>query len=216
MTRDKLIAGGMFAIGALVLVGVYFETLPSDEPQPQPQPEVALEESADQPGPYLDIVVEGEGASGTITIDLMQQLAPEHVERVMTLARQGLYDDVVFHRVIEGFMAQSGDVEFGKIGGDLQMAGRGGSDLPDLPAEFSDLPFSRGILGMARAQSPDSANSQFFIMFAPAPSLDGQYTVLGEVIEGMEVVDAIKRGEGSNGAVLGQPDRMARVTVRSN
>ncbi|NQZ72574.1 MAG: peptidylprolyl isomerase, partial [Dinoroseobacter sp.] len=98
----------MFAIGALVLVGVYFATLPSDEPQPQPQPqsqpEATLEEGGDQPGPYLDIVVEGEGANGTITIDLMQQLAPGHVERVMTLAQQGLYDDVVFHRVIEGFM----------------------------------------------------------------------------------------------------------------
>ena len=220
MTRDKLIAGGMFAIGALVLVGVYFATLPSDEPQPQPQPqpqpEATLEEGGDQPGPYLDIVVEGEGANGTITIDLMQQLAPGHVERVMTLAQEGLYDDVVFHRVIEGFMAQTGDVEFGKLGGDLGMAGRGGSDLPDLLAEFSDEPFARGILGMARAQSPDSANSQFFVMFAPAPSLDGQYTVLGEVTEGMDVVDAIKRGDGPNGAVLGQPDRMVSVTVRTN
>ena len=218
MIRDKLIAWGMFAIGALVLVGVYFATLPSDEPQPQPQPqpEATLEESGDLPGPYLDIVVEGEGANGTITIDLMQQLAPGHVERVMTLAQQGLYDDVVFHRVIEGFMAQTGDVEFGKMGGDMRMAGRGGSDLPDLPAEFSDEPFARGILGMARAQSPDSANSQFFIMFAPAPSLDGQYTVLGAVTEGMDVVDAIKRGDGPNGAVLGLPDRMVSVTVRTN
>ena len=153
---------------------------------------------------------------GTVTIELLPDIAPLHSERMKELARAGKYDNVCFHRVIEGFMAQTGDVEFGKLGGDLGMAGRGGSDLPNLPAEFSDEPFARGILGMARAQSPDSANSQFFIMFAPAPSLDGQYTVLGEVTEGMDVVDAIKRGDGPNGAVLGQPDRMVSVTVRTN
>ncbi len=212
MNRDKLIAWGMFALGALVLVAVYFSTLPADDPAPEAVSTEAV--GPDQPGPYLSIEIAGEGANGTVVIDLKEQLAPAHVERIVTLARDGAYDDVVFHRVIEGFMAQTGDVNFGKFGADLRMAGRGGSDLPDLPAEFSDEPFERGIVGMARAQDPDSANSQFFIMFAPGRSLDGKYTVLGEVVEGMDVVDAIKRGEGANGAVLGQPDRMVRVTVR--
>ncbi len=160
----------------------------------------------------LEIRVEGE-ANGTVTVDLFEDVVPKHVERITTLARQGAYDGVVFHRVIEGFMAQTGDVEFGHIGGDLRMAGRGGSDLPDLAAEFSDLPFERGTVGMARSQSPDSANSQFFIMFAPAPHLNGQYTVVGEVTDGMAVIDAIKRGQGRNGAVIGQPDIMQKVTV---
>ena len=110
-------------------------------------------------------------------------------------------------------MAQTGDVEFGKMGGDMRMAGRGGSDQPDLPAEFSDKPFDRGIVGMARSQNPDSANSQFFIMFAPGHFLNGQYTVVGEVVSGMDVVDAIKRGKGPNGAVIGEPDVMTRLTV---
>lgn len=160
----------------------------------------------------LEIRIEGE-ANGTVTVDLFEDVAPGHVERIATLARQGAYDGVVFHRVIEGFMAQTGDVEFGHIGDDLRMAGRGGSNLPDLPAEFSDRPFRRGTVGMARSQNPDSANSQFFIMFAPAPHLNGQYTVVGEVTSGMDVVDAIKRGEGRNGAVIGRPDVMKKVTV---
>ena len=160
----------------------------------------------------LEIEVSGE-AQGTITIDLLEDVAPLHAERIATLARAGAYDGVVFHRVIDGFMAQTGDVQFGKAGGDMGMAGRGGSDLPDLPAEFSDIPFERGVVGMARAQDPDSANSQFFIMFEPGPFLNGQYTVVGRVTEGMEVVDAIKRGEGRNGAVIGQPDVMEEVTV---
>ncbi|SMC42907.1 peptidylprolyl isomerase [Primorskyibacter flagellatus] len=153
------------------------------------------------------------GTSGTITIDLFEDVAPKHVDRITTLAEQGAYDGIVFHRVIDGFMAQTGDVEFGKLGGDMGMAGRGGSDLPDLPAEFSDRPFERGVVGMARSQSPNSANSQFFIMFAPGDFLNGQYTVVGKVTDGMDVVDAIKRGEGPNGAVIGEPDRMAKVTV---
>jgi peptidylprolyl isomerase len=160
----------------------------------------------------LEIEVAGE-AEGTIVIDLLDEVAPRHVERIATLAEEGAYDGVVFHRVIEGFMAQTGDVEFGRAGGDMSMAGRGGSDLPDLPAEFSDIPFERGVVGMARARNPDSANSQFFIMFEPGPFLDGQYTVVGRVVEGMDVVDAIKRGAGQNGAVIGQPDVMERVTV---
>ena len=161
----------------------------------------------------LQIDVEGEGANGTITIDLFEDVAPGHVEQITALARDGKYDDVVFHRVIEGFMAQTGDVEYGKLGGDMRRAGTGASDRPDLTAEFSDVPYERGVVGMARASDPNSANSQFFIMFAPAPSLNGQYTVIGEVTDGMDVVDAIKRGTGPNGAVIGQPDIMKKVTV---
>ncbi|SFQ19127.1 peptidylprolyl isomerase [Roseivivax halotolerans] len=161
----------------------------------------------------LALDIEGEGANGTVTIDLFEDVAPQHAERIATLAEEGAYDDVVFHRVIEGFMAQTGDVEFGKMGGDMRMAGRGGSDMPDLEAEFSDIAFERGVVGMARSQSPDSANSQFFIMFEPGPFLNGQYTVVGEVTDGMDVVDAIKRGEGANGAVIGQPDRITEARV---
>ena len=161
----------------------------------------------------LKIEIAGEGANGTVTIDLLEDVAPKHVEQITALARQGAYDGVVFHRVIEGFMAQTGDVEFGKAGGDMRRAGTGGSDRPDLPAEFSDVPFDRGVVGMARAQSPDSANSQFFIMFDEGHFLNGQYTVIGKVTDGMEVVDKIKRGAGPNGAVIGQPDMMRTVTV---
>ncbi|APG47185.1 peptidylprolyl isomerase [Phaeobacter porticola] len=161
----------------------------------------------------LEIAVEGEGANGTIKIDLFEDVAPKHVEQITALAAEGKYDGVVFHRVIEGFMAQTGDVEFGKIGGNMSRAGMGGSELSDLPAEFSDLEFDRGVVGMARSQNPDSANSQFFIMFAPGHFLNGQYTVVGKVTEGMDVVDAIKRGGGANGSVTGQPDVMKTVSV---
>jgi len=160
----------------------------------------------------LQIEVEGE-ANGTITIDLFEDVAPKHVEQITALAAEGKYDGVAFHRVIDGFMAQTGDVEHGKLGSDMRRAGTGGSDRPDLPAEFSDIPYERGIVGMARARDPNSANSQFFIMFEPAPSLNGQYTVVGKVTDGMDVVDAIKRGTGPNGAVIGQPDVMTKVTV---
>ena len=160
----------------------------------------------------LEIDVTGE-AEGTIVIDLFDEVAPLHVERIVTLAREGAYDDVVFHRVIDGFMAQTGDVEFGRIGQDMRYAGRGGSEYDDLPAEFSDLSFETGIVGMARSSDPDSANSQFFIMFNDTPQLDGQYTVVGQVIDGMEVVEAIKRGTGRNGAVIGQPDSIVAMRV---
>ncbi len=160
----------------------------------------------------LEIQVEG-GTSGTVVIDLFEDVAPQHVARIVELTEAGAYDGVVFHRVIDGFMAQTGDVAFGAEGSDLSRAGMGGSDLPDLPAEFSDRSFDRGTVGMARSQSPDSANSQFFIMFAPAPHLDGQYTVVGEVTEGMDVIDSIKRGEGRGGAVPDAPDVMRTVTV---
>lgn len=161
----------------------------------------------------LAIEIEGEGANGTVTIDLFDDLAPKHVEQISSLAAEGKYDGVVFHRVIDGFMAQTGDVEHGRLGSDMRRAGTGGSDRPNLPAEFSDYNYDRGVVGMARAQDPNSANSQFFIMFAPGPFLNGQYTVVGQVTDGMDVVDAIKRGEGQNGAVIGQPDVMKKVTV---
>ncbi|MEM9710210.1 MAG: peptidylprolyl isomerase [Pseudomonadota bacterium] len=163
-------------------------------------------------GAGLEIDVAGE-ANGTIVIDLFEDIAPAHVDQITALASEGAYDDVVFHRVIDGFMAQTGDVEFGKSSGDLSNAGRGGSALPDLQAEFSDINYDRGIVGMARAQNPNSANSQFFIMFAEGNFLNGQYTVVGQVTEGMEIVDAIKRGDGPNGAVIGPPDVMQAVRV---
>ncbi len=167
----------------------------------------------DGPGPNLEIDIAGE-ANGTVVIDLLPDVAPKHVAQITELAKEGAYDGVVFHRVIDGFMAQTGDVEFGREGGDPAMMGRGGSELPDIPAEFSDIGFDRGVVGMARAQHPDSANSQFFIMFAPGPFLDGQYTVVGRVIAGMDVVDAIRRGDqGRNGAVTEAPDVMTAVRV---
>ena len=165
----------------------------------------------DGAGPNLVIEVAGE-ANGTIVIDLLSDVAPGHVERITALAESGAYDGVAFHRVIEGFMAQTGDVECA-VAGAACPAGTGGSDMPDLAAEFSDINYDRGIVGMARSQNPDSANSQFFIMFDEGSFLNGQYTVVGRVIEGMDVVDAIKRGAGPNGSVIGEPDRMASVTV---
>ena len=160
----------------------------------------------------LKITIEGT-AQGQIEIDLFEDVAPLHVAQILKLAEQRRYDNVVFHRVIEGFMAQTGDVEYGNAEGDIAFAGRGGSELPDLPAEFSDIKFDRGIVGMARTQDPNSANSQFFIMFEPGYFLNGQYTVIGRVESGMEVVDQIKIGKGPNGAVLGEPDKMVSVEV---
>ncbi|MFZ1469832.1 MAG: peptidylprolyl isomerase [Paracoccaceae bacterium] len=162
----------------------------------------------DGPGPNLVIEVAG-AANGQIVVDMLPDLAPKHVAQMTALAESGAYDGVVFHRVIDGFMAQTGDVKFGKSGGDLSGAGMGGSDLPDIPAEFSDVSFQRGIVGMARSQDPDSANSQFFIMFAPGTFLDGQYTVVGHVVSGMEVVDAIAKGEPP-----AAPDVMTKVSVQ--
>ncbi len=160
------------------------------------------------------LVVEVEG-KGSVEIELLPEVAPLHVERIKSLARDGAYDGVAFHRVIEGFMAQTGDVEFGtREAFGSGRAGTGGSELPDLPAEFSDVSFETGVLGMARSASPDSANSQFFIMFAPAPHLDGQYTVVGRVIAGQEVVDGLTRGEGQGGTVAA-PDYMGRVYLKA-
>ena len=167
----------------------------------------------DGPGPNLIIEVAGE-ANGRIVIDLLPDVAPQHVDRITRLAFDGAYDGVAFHRVIDGFMAQTGDVEFGRADDYSRMAGRGGSAYPDLPAEFSSIPYVRGVVGMARAQDPNSGNSQFFIMFAEAAGLNGQYTVFGRVIEGMDVVDGIKRGSmAANGVVASEPDQMVRVTV---
>ncbi|MCA1775624.1 MAG: peptidylprolyl isomerase [Paracoccaceae bacterium] len=163
----------------------------------------------------LEIDVTGQ-ANGTITIDLFEDVAPLHVAQITEIAEDGLYDGVVFHRVIEGFMAQTGDVQFGRADGDLGRAGMGGSELPDIPAEFSELNFERGVIGMARSQNPNSANSQFFIMFEPGYFLDGQYTIVGEVTDGMDVVDQIKLGEGQNGAVTEDPDVMSEVRVTAD
>ena len=148
---------------------------------------------------------------GEVKIELFQDVAPGHVERIKELANSGKYNGVVFHRVIDGFMAQTGDVKFGNSDSkefDLSRAGMGGSDLSDLKAEFNNLPHERGTLSMARSQNPDSANSQFFICFQPAPFLDRQYTVFGKVISGMEFVDKIKRGDSNNNGAVTDPDKI--------
>ena len=142
--------------------------------------------------------------NGEVKIELFPDVAPNHVKRFKTLANSNKYDGVVFHRVIDGFMAQTGDIEFGNSTNtkfDLNKAGTGSSDLPDLKSEFSDLPHEKGTLSMARSSNPNSANSQFFICFESAPHLDRQYTIFGKVVSGMEFVDSIKRGEGSSGSV---------------
>ncbi len=148
---------------------------------------------------------------GDVKIELFEDIAPNHVKRIKELADSGKYDNVVFHRVIDGFMAQTGDVKFGKSDSkeyDLRRAGMGGSDLPDLEQEFNSLPHDRGTLSMARSSDPNSANSQFFICFKPAPFLDRQYTVFGKVLEGMDFVDKIKRGDDSNNGAVTDPDKI--------
>jgi peptidylprolyl isomerase len=200
MSRDRFIAGGLFALGIAALGGFALS-----------QSAVA-QDVTDGPGPNLVIEVAG-STTGSIVIDMAADVAPNHVAQITALAQEGAYDGVVFHRVIDGFMAQTGDVEFGKTGGDLSGAGMGGSAKPDLAAEFSSMTFDRGVVGMARSMDPNSANSQFFIMFAPAPHLDGQYTVVGRVISGMEVVDAIKKGDQAANGEVDAPDYMAKVTV---
>ena len=172
--------------------------------------------NAVEPENIMVIEVEGE-ANGVIEIELLPNVAPLHVERIKILARDGLYDGVAFHRVIDGFMAQTGDVKFGKIEGyKRRYAGQGGSNYPDLDAEFSTIKYEEGTVGMARAQSPNSANSQFFIMFNRSPNLDGNYTVFGKVIDGQEVVNSIKRGSMSdNGSVI-NPDIMKKVSIKSD
>ena len=152
---------------------------------------------------------------GIVTIELLPDVAPLHCERMKDLVRTGQYDNVAFHRVIDGFMAQTGDVQNGNMENNfnLRAAGTGGSSLPNVRAEFSKLPHDRGTIGAARSQSPDSANSQFFIMFTEGYFLNNQYTVVGRVTEGMDVVDALKLGDSRSGAISGQPDVMQTVTV---
>jgi peptidylprolyl isomerase len=150
---------------------------------------------------YLDLTY------GRVVIKLRPDLAPNHVEQVKTLVKRGFYNGTPFHRVIEGFMAQ---------GGDPTGTGTGGSDLPNIKAEFTDTHFLRGTVGAARAGDPDSANSQFFICFAPAPSLDGKYTVFGEVVSGMEVVDKIKKGDPASNGVVDRPDRIVKMQIASD
>ena len=172
--------------------------------------------NAVEPENIMVIEVEGE-ANGVIEIELLPNIAPLHVERIKILARDGLYNGVAFHRVIDGFMAQTGDVKFGKIEGyKRRYAGQGGSNYPDLDAEFSSIKYEEGTVGMARAQNPNSANSQFFIMFNRSPNLDGNYTVFGKVINGQEIVNSIKRGAMSdNGSVI-NPDIMKKVSIKSD
>jgi cyclophilin family peptidyl-prolyl cis-trans isomerase len=148
---------------------------------------------------------------GDVKIELFEDVAPNHVQRIKQLAKEGKYDGVVFHRVINGFMAQTGDVKFGNSSNDefdLRRAGMGGSNLPDLKEEFNNLPHERGTLSMARSQDPNSANSQFFICFKEASFLDRQYTVFGKVIEGMEFVDKIKKGDENNNGSVSDPDKI--------
>ncbi len=166
---------------------------------------------ADIKDPENTILVELK--NGTVTIELLPDIAPKHCDRIKELARAGEYDNVAFHRVIDGFMAQTGDVEHGDMedGFDLRRAGTGGSSLPDLPAEFSGIPHDRGTLGAARSQNPDSANSQFFINFSDNHFLNRQYTVYGRVISGMDHVDAIQRGEPP-----ATPDRMISMKVAAD
>jgi peptidylprolyl isomerase len=158
--------------------------------------------AAQTPDPENTLVMQL--GSGTVTIALRPDLAPNHVERLKTLTRQGFYDGVVFHRVIAGFMAQTGDPTG---------TGSGGSDLPDLKAEFSTTHFTRGVVGMARTPDPNSANSQFFIMYGDAPGLNGQYTIIGEVVDGMQAVDAIKKGSEGNNGMVDDPDRIISMKV---
>ncbi len=211
MSRDRLIALVAFLAGAGLVVGYAIWAMFLSTPKALDEAAIVPVMEGDQP--QIELVIAGEGANGTVVLDLFQDLAPQHVEQIMALAREGQYDGVVFHRVIDGFMAQTGDVQFGKLGENLARAGTGGSDRGNIPAEFSDHPFDVGVVGMARSSSPDSANSQFFIMFDAGPFLNGDYTVVGRVAEGMDVVMAIKRGEGQNGAVIGQPDVMQTVRV---
>ena len=178
------------AFGAALILG----TIMSDR---------AAADATENKSDLIDLTLPG----GTVVIRLRPDLAPKAAERLKILCRQGFYDNTPFHRVIEGFMAQ---------GGDPTGTGTGGSQLPDLPAEFTrNANFLRGTVGMARTSDPNSANSQFFIMFAPAPSLDGQYTIVGQVISGMDVIDKVKRGSGGSGTVT-DPTRITHMRVESD
>ncbi len=189
MTRSETMQRRAFIVAFLATPGVVMSSM-SEAQTADPENTV-----------YLDL------KDGRVVIQLLPELAPKHVERVKALCRKGFYDGTPFHRVIEGFMAQ---------GGDPSGTGTGGSGLGNLPAEFTtQRRFLRGSVGAARSSSPNSADSQFFIMFAPAPNLDGQYTIWGQVISGMEFVDKIKRGSGGNGMVNG-PDRIVHMRVAAD
>ena len=224
----KIVSRAVLALVVLIalFLGYQYLTQPELETPPPipPAPSAPAETSSETApaatetaaNPVLMIEVAG-SHEGTIEIELLRDVAPEHVARIIALAEAGAYDNIVFHRVIDGFMAQTGDVQYGRKGGDLTLrAGQGGSDMPDLKAEFSDQPFTRGAVGMARSQNPDSANSQFFIMFAPAPHLNGQYTVVGRVVAGQDVVDAIKKGDQALNGAVSDPDYMAKVTLKAD
>jgi len=183
----------MKSLLSLIAIGLLAMTLESNEAGAQTDPENTL-------------VMELE--HGTVRIEMLPELAPKHVEQIKTLTRQGFYDGIVFHRVIDGFMAQAGDPTG---------TGRGGSDMPDIPAEFSAEPFERGVAGMARTQDPNSANSQWFITLAPARFLDRQYTVWGRVVEGMEYVDMIKKApRGDQSGMVRAPDKIISMKVAAD
>ena len=172
----------------------------------------AMPANAQTGTPHLILTIKG----GDVDIELLPELAPKHVERVIALTEQGAYDGVVFHRVIDGFMAQTGDVQYGKSGAegfDLSMAGMGGSDLPDVEAEFNAESFQRGVLGAARSQDPNSFNSQFFITTADASFLDGQYTVFGKVVSGMEFVDGLEKGPAEQNGAVANPDQIIKAVI---
>ena len=189
-----------FGIKVLALAFVAFAMIACNQ-QSVEQPKTQAPTSATDNTLYLEL------KDGRVEIELLPELAPNHVTRIKTLANQGFYDGIVFHRVIDGFMAQTGDPTG---------TGRGGSDLPDLKAEFTAEPFDRGVLGMARSQSPDSANSQFFIMFAEGHFLNNQYTVFGKVTKGMEYVDAIKKGDQAANGTVTQPDKIIKMRTAEN
>lgn len=183
----------MKSLFSLIAIGLLAMTIQASDAGAAPDPENVL---------VMEL------KDGIVKIEMLPDLAPQHVERIKTLTRQGFYDGIVFHRVMEGFMAQTGDPTG---------TGRGGSDLPDLPAEFSAEPFERGVIGMARTQDPNSANSQFFITFAPARFLDRQYTVWGRVIEGMEHVDLIKKApRGDQSGMVRDPDKIISLKVEAD
>lgn len=172
----------------------------------------AIPANAQTGTPHLILSIKG----GDVDIELLPSIAPKHVERVIALTEQGAYDGVVFHRVIDGFMAQTGDVQYGKTGAegfDLSMAGMGGSDLPDVEAEFNAESFQRGVLGAARSQDPNSFNSQFFITTADASFLDGQYTVFGKVVSGMEFVDGLEKGPAEQNGAVANPDQIIKAVI---
>ncbi len=160
-------------------------------------------------------IMEIELKDGIVKIALLPDVAPKHVKRIKKLTEEGSYDNVAFHRVIEGFMAQTGDIKYGNTekGSNMSLVGTGGSSYSDLDAEFSNLPFDRGSVGMARSQNPNSANSQFFIMFQNGHFLNGQYTVFGHVVEGMEYVDKIKMGDSNDNGSVNDPDCMLKVRI---